>query len=70
MTHLDYADNRGPGRQPKYPLTRMAVGETAFFPGADANDISKRTYQWKPMRWRARTVVSGGVKGARVWRIA
>jgi hypothetical protein len=70
MTHLDFPDNRVPGRPPKYPLRAMKVGETVFFPNTDADDVSKRTYQWKPMRWRARTVVSGGVKGARVWRIA
>lgn len=71
MTWTDYADNRsGPGRPPKYPLRSLEVGESMFIPGIDNNEICKRTHYFKPLRFRTRKVVSGGVEGIRVWRIA
>lgn len=59
-----------PGRPPKYPLRQLAVGESFFVPGIHVNDICKRTYAFKPLRFRSRTVVRNGVQGVRVWRIA
>lgn len=69
MTWQEYPDNRGPGRLPKYPLRKLAVGESIFIPGVTSNDICKRTYYFKPLRFRTRTVVSNGIQGTRVWRI-
>ena len=70
MSYQDYPDNRGPGRPAKYPLRKLAVGESFFVPGIDHNEICKRTYLFKPLRFKTKAVVSGGVKGIRVWRIA
>ena len=70
MTWQHYADNRGPGRPAKWPLRRMDVGESIFIPGVNANRVCKRLSNFKPLRFKTRTVVSGGVMGARVWRIA
>lgn len=69
MTWQEFPDNRGRGRPPKYPLRKLRVGESFFVPGIDVNEICKRTYSFKPLRFKSRTVVNGGVKGVRVWRI-
>jgi hypothetical protein len=63
-------ENRGPGRQPKYPLRELAVGESFFLAGVYVNEICKRTYYFKPLKFRCRTVVKNGVQGVRVRRIA
>lgn len=70
MTWQDHADNRGPGRPPKYPFRKMAVGESVFLPGAVATRVEKARQRAKPLRFKRRNVVSGGVHGIRVWRIA
>lgn len=70
MTWQDYSDNRGPGRPAKWPLRKMSVGESLFIPGFTANRVCKDLYYFKPLKFKTRTVVSGGVIGARVWRIA
>lgn len=69
MTWQQYSDNRPPGRPAKYPLRKLALGESIFLPGVCGSQIAKRFYNFKPLRFKARTVVSGGVTGARVWRI-
>ena len=71
MTHAeDYPETRPPGRAPKYPLRKLAVGESFFVPGIHIDEICKRTYHFKPLKFRSKTVVSRGVQGVRVWRIA
>lgn len=58
------------GRPAKYPLREMALGETVFVPGATQSKINKVRSIYKPMKFRVRAVVSGGVEGVRIWRIA
>jgi hypothetical protein len=57
-------------RRIKYPWRTMAVGESFFAHGFNARQITKRAYLFKPRRFKAKTVVRGGSKGARVWRVA
>lgn len=54
----------------KYPLRTLNVGESFFVAGIHVNEICKRTCFFKPLRFRCRTVVSKGVQGVRVLRIA
>lgn len=70
MTWQDYPDNRGVGRPPKYPVKALRVGESMFFPEAKTDLVGKAARNHKPLRFKCRTVVSGGIKGTRVWRIA
>jgi len=70
MNWQDYDDNRGPGRPPKYPLRKMAVGESVFLPDAVAIRVEKARQRVKPLRFKIRSVVSDGVRGVKVWRIA
>jgi hypothetical protein len=70
MNYMDYPDNRPPGRAPKYPLRKLAVGESFFVPGIHINEICKRTYHFKPLKFTSKTVISNGVQGVRVRRIA
>ena len=70
MTWQDYPDNRRQGKPPKYPLREMALNDSIFLPGVRGAEIAKRFYYYKPLKFKARTVVSGGTTGTRVWRIA
>lgn len=70
MIYQERSDNRGPGRPPKYPLRELAIGESVFFPGSETELVGKRARTYKPLKFKCRTVVSGGIKGTRVWRIA
>lgn len=70
MIYLDFPDNRGPGRPPKYPVKTLAVGETMFFAGVSSKKIGKCVRKHKPLRFKCRSVVKGGIQGVRVERIA
>lgn len=59
-----------PGRPHTSPLRSMKVGDSYFWAGKTANEVSRRYYDLKPMRYRARTMMVNGVMGAKVWRIA
>lgn len=61
---------RGRGRPPKYPLRQMRVGESVFLGGTTQLKINKVRKVYKPMKFRCRSVVSSGVVGVRVWRVA
>lgn len=61
-------NRRGP--PPRYPVRHLAIGESAFFAGISANKIGNAVRHHKDMKFRCKTVVRGGVEGARVWRIA
>ncbi len=61
---------RGRGRPPKYPLRQMRVGESVFLGGTTQLKINKVRKVYKPMKFKCRSVVSGGVQGVRVWRMA
>jgi len=57
-----------PGRPAKYPMRDMKLGEERFFPNIVANDISRRTWMYKPMKFKCRTIVWRGTVGAKVRR--
>ena len=57
------------GAPVKYPMRDMALGEERFFPGIVANSISRRTWMYKPMKFKCRTIVWRGTMGAKVRRI-
>lgn len=61
---------RRAGRPAKYPLRQMALDDSVFLPGVSQIKINKVRSIYKPMKFRVRTVVSGGVEGVRVWRVA
>jgi hypothetical protein len=61
---------RAPGRPPKYPLRSLAVGESVFIPGTTHRKINQVRPCYRPMKFKCRSVVSGGIPGVRVWRIA
>jgi hypothetical protein len=46
----------------------MKLGEERFFPNIVANDISRRTWMYKPMKFKCRTIVWRGTVGAKVRR--
>ena len=58
------------GRPPKYPLRTLAIGDTVFLPNTTQRKINKVRSVYAPMKFKCRDVVSGGVRGTRVWRIA
>ena len=68
MHYSDFPDNRGPGKAPKYPLRKLAIGETIFLPGATTHLVGKAARNKKPMRFRCKTIVKGGIKGTKVTR--
>jgi hypothetical protein len=57
-------------RPPKYPLRTIAVGESFFAPGVTPSHICWCAKNVRPRRFSCRTVVSKGVQGVRVRRIA
>lgn len=59
-----------PGRPPKYPLRQMNLGDSILIPGVTQKKINKVRKVYAPMKFRIRTVMTGGVKSARVERIA
>ena len=65
-----YAGERG--APAKYPFREMEVGDSCFVPGESNQTFrSHAAYaQRSGKKFSARTVVEGGVKGLRVWRIA
>jgi hypothetical protein len=62
--------DRRRGPFPKYPLRRMNVGDSIFCPGEKASQMWHRWKSINEMKFKARTVIKGGVIGAKVWRIA
>lgn len=58
------------GRPSKYPLRRMELNESVLLPGVTQIKINKVRSIYKPMKFRVRSVMVGGVRGVRVWRIA
>jgi len=67
--YADRHEHSGVGHPPKYPFRKLAVGESFFVPGIHINEICKRTYHFKPMRFSSRTVVWNGMQGVRVRRV-
>lgn len=58
------------GRPPKYPLRQMNVGDCILIAGTTQKKINKVRKVYAPMKFRVWTVMAGGVKSARVERIA
>lgn len=69
MTHMDN-EPRGPGKPPKYPWRKLAVGESFFAPERTSKHMHGCAYWQKPLKFRCKQVVSKGTTGTRVWRIA
>lgn len=69
MTYQDFPDNRGRGRPAKYPLASLSVGETVFLPDTETRLVGKAAQTRRPMQFKCKAVVKGGVKGVRVRRI-
>lgn len=73
--YTEFADNRGRGRPPKYPLRSLKVGESTFLPGAIRQNVNKAICNLRvqtpitPIKFRCRTVCKGGITGVRVTRI-
>jgi len=61
---------RGPGRPPKYPFRRMEVGDVVTLPGQTARRIGKRVCDYKPMKFKCKAIMRGGIVGVRVERVA
>lgn len=57
------------GRPAKYPLRQMTLDESVFLPGVTQLKINKVRSVYKPMKFRVRSVVAGGVQGVRIWRV-
>lgn len=70
MSYELHEDNRGVGRPARWPLRKLDIGESLFIPGMDANRVCKDLYYFKPLKFKTRTVVKGGVMGVRVERLA
>lgn len=70
MTQFALSQPRRAGRPAKYPLRTLDVGDTVFIPGVTQAKINKVRKVYKPMKFKCRQVVSGGIEGTRVWRIA
>jgi len=64
-----YDDNRGPGRPPKYPFRKMNVGDTVIIPGVASRLVSRRAWEYRPLKFKCRAVMIGGVMGVRVERL-
>lgn len=58
------------GRPVKYPIGFLRVGESLFFPGVTHRLINNVRPIHRPKKFRVRSVVSRGMQGVRVWRIA
>ena len=54
------------GRQLKYPLKFMNLGDSVFLPGVTYRDLNGVRYKHAPKIFMIRTVVECGVKGVRV----
>lgn len=65
-----YPDNRGPGHPPKYPVRHMAVGDSIVFTDVDTEKVGNSVRHYKTMKFRCRTIISGGAPSCRVTRIA
>lgn len=61
---------RGRGQPPKYPVKLLTIGESMFFPEVDVTRIGNAVRHHKSMKFICRSVVSRGVVGVRVWRVA
>ena len=59
----------GYGRPPKYPFREIGVGDSIFLPGTTSRRMHWVRAAYKPMRFRFKQVVRGGVQGVRVWRV-
>jgi len=70
MTWQDHTDNRPCGKPPMYPWRQMAVGDSFFAAGKTTESMRKTGNWYRPMKFKRRSVIVGGVKGVRVWRIA
>lgn len=57
------------GRPAKYPLRKLAVGESILIVGTTQVKINKVRKVYAPMKFRCRTVMAGGVKSCRVERV-
>lgn len=66
----EYPEDRGPGRPPIYPFSRMAVGDSVLIPTPDAQKISRRVSDHAPKKFKCKSVVRGGLVAVRVERIA
>lgn len=54
----------------KYPFGQMEIGDSFFSPQLKANYMNGYVQRLKPRKFTVRTMVEGGIKGIRVWRIA
>lgn len=58
------------GRAPIHPFREMSVGETVFIPNRTTKSLVGCVKHMKDRKYKFRQVVSGGVFGTRVWRLA
>lgn len=65
-----YEDNRGPGRPPKYPFRRMEVGDVVRLFDVTQRQIGKRIQDYKPLKFKTRTIMHGGKMAVKVERLA
>ncbi|WP_137390864.1 hypothetical protein [Rhodoligotrophos defluvii] len=59
-------------KESQYPWAELKVGDSFFIPGINANQASSAATRRRHRfggRYRCRTMVVGGQKGVRVWRI-
>ncbi len=62
--------DRPPGRPPLYPWHELQIGDTFFAAGKTPHGMQNCGREYRPMRFKCRSVVKNGVAGTRVWRIA
>lgn len=72
MRQITARDMDGPpqgGRPPLHPFRTMEIGDSFFAPGKTPHGMQNCGREYRPMRFRCKTVVRGGIKGTRVWRV-
>lgn len=57
------------GKNVKYPLRYMEVGDSFFVEGVTVSKLSGTLPPHKPKKFSTRSVTEGGVDGVRVWRV-
>lgn len=53
----------------RYRFAEMEIDDSAFLPNTIASGVHSRVQYLKPKKFTVRSVVEGGVKGVRIWRI-
>ncbi len=67
--NLPAPEYTGRGARPKYPFSKMEVGDSFFAPGMTSNGLSNAT-QWHAKKTGKKFTCATEADGARCWRVA